>query len=70
MPGDGNGTEGLLVAALVQQLNSDGWHNEAVLMPMLRQLWVKEHARTGLNVEMFDTDLDTVLRLLENLLPE
>ncbi len=68
--GDGNGTEGLLVAALVQQLNSDGWHNEAVLMPMLRQLWVKEHARTGLNVEMFDTDLDTVLRLLENLLPE
>ncbi len=68
--GDGNGSDGLLVAALVQQLNTDGWHDEAVLMPMLKQLWVKEHTATGLGVDVFDTDLDTVLLLLESLLPE
>jgi DNA segregation ATPase FtsK/SpoIIIE, S-DNA-T family len=72
--GNGNGAEGLLTTTLVQQMDVGNWHDEAVLMPILKDLWIKEQVATGVYSaedaeDAFNTwDIDSVMDMLEHFL--
>lgn len=72
--GNGDGAEGWLTTALVEQMNASNWQDEALVIPLLKDLWIKEQMATGIYSredaeEMFNTwDIDSVLSMLEPLL--
>jgi hypothetical protein len=69
----GNGHEPLLTAGLVAA-GPEAWHNEELLVSLLRELWVRQQVKDGMpgdnaRVMLATLDLDSLIFSLEDALP-